>query len=122
MNSVDSLKKYLYSYFSENLVDSIVSEIYLDKDGKLYRLAIETGDFMPVYHLDLTKANLISETDTEISYDLILTQCYDEEIFGEETYFEEETINIKYVYENGKWVIDNYFEYTSYYPYEWNNK
>ena len=66
--------------------------------------------------------NLISETDTEISYDLILTQCYDEEIFGEETYFEEETINIKYVYENGKWVIDNYFEYTSYYPYEWNNK
>ena len=122
INSVATLKNYLSNYFSKKLIDNIVDDLYVDRDGKLYQRCIEAGDPVPTYYLDETKAELISESDESTSYSLTVTTRYDDDYFDDGNPFREESLNISYVYENGKWVIDNHFAIDNYGAYEWNKQ
>lgn len=122
INSVATLKNYLSNYFSKELIDNIVDDLYVDRDGKLYQRCIEAGDHVPTYYLDETKAELISESDDSTSYSLTVTTRYDDDYFDDGNPFREESLNISYVYESGKWVIDNHFAIDNYGAYEWNKQ
>ncbi len=122
INSVATLKDYLCEFFSENLVDSVIGEAYLDREGKLYQRCYSVGDHLPTYYLNFTKADFTSEDEEKTTYNITVTYRYDEDLLGDGNPEKNETVNISYVQENGNWVIDNHFRCTLYAPYEWDGK
>lgn len=120
VKTLNDLKAHLCNYFSAYLVDELVDSAYAEKDGKLYHHCFIAGDAMPVYMLDDTTAELVSAGEEYVTFDI--TVKADRSMFAEEgedqfSYF---TNSIEFVYENGKWLIDNHFSISLYPPYEWN--
>lgn len=120
VNSTDSLKALLYENFSVNYTDFMVSQAYIEKDGRLYQQCLMAGDMLPTYYLDETETVFVASSDKKTTYEITLLGRYPEAALddaGTETY---KTATVDFVYENGKWVIDNSFERGLYPQYVWN--
>ncbi len=117
INSVSALKKHLSGYFSQRLVDELVAKAYAERDGKLYHHCFVAGDSMPTYMLDETRAELVSENENTAIYNIIIkNDCSNFVSEGEDPY-KYDTKSVTFVYENGRWLIDDYFTINLYPPY-----
>ncbi|MBQ7861518.1 MAG: hypothetical protein IJ349_04885 [Clostridia bacterium] len=120
INSKGALKKHLSGYFSEALIDSLIEGVYVEKDGKLYHHCFVAGDAMPTNILDETKAELVSEGEDRVSFNITLKSDFSNMVSADEDPYRYNTESVDFVYENGRWVIDNYFKVNLYPPYKWN--
>lgn len=119
IKSVADLKTYLSKYFSASLINSIIDENYMEKDGKLYKFSPEAGDRLPDYRLNNTTAKITTEGEGNINCDVTIDMYFDDGPDSPYTRQEYETHSISFILENGIWVIDNHFDHNLYAPYTW---
>lgn len=122
IKSVSELKNYLYRYFSKNLVDGIIDEYYIERNGKLYKFSPEAGDRLPDYRLNNTRAKIVSDGEGSISCDIIIDAYFDDGPDSPYTRQEYITENVSFILEDGRWVIDNHFTHNLYAPYTWDER
>ena len=119
IKSVADLKAYLSKYFSKAIIDSIIDENYMEKDGKLYKFSPEAGDRLPDYRLNNTRAKITSDGEGSINCDIIIDAYFDDGPDSPYTRQEYITENVSFILEDGRWVIDNHFTHNLYAPYTW---
>ena len=122
IKSIDDLKEHLYDYFSVDFTDGMVSEYYIEKDGKLYQQCLIAGDVLPTYYLDETTAVLLDERENAATYEITVKGVYPDSYLedGSKEIYDKKTVD--YVFEDGKWVVDSGFKRTLYAPYEWSGE
>lgn len=109
INSVGALQKHLAGYFSQRLVDELVAKAYVERDGKLYHHCFIAGDAMPTYLLDETTAELVSQSENKATYNITLKSDRSNFVDAGEDPYGFDTKSLTFVYENNRWLIDDYF-------------